>query len=201
MRSDAISGSSTAVAIAASTGIAYLERSLRPDLLRSAQLAVAPPWKKALWLKAVRLLSQVGLRFQLDDRKLASSGSSHTGNTIHGVAALSALLVGANLADALEDLDLDPLLGQAGEEAADRVWCPACRFSNLWSAGTSYGAAWPGPGFASCSLSARGVSVGADPEEEAVANGTQTVKRSDGGINSVSLLASSSHASSRACAA
>jgi hypothetical protein len=41
------------------------------------------------------LLSQVGLRFQLDD-KLASSGSSHTGNTIHGVAALGALLVGAN---------------------------------------------------------------------------------------------------------
>src|ERR1700712_973289 len=106
--SDPMSGGSTAAAIAASTGISYLEPSLQAGLTAFGQtLPVAPPRKKPLWLKAVRLLSQVGLRFQLDDCKLASSGSSHTGNTIHGVAALGALLVGTNLANPLENLDHD----------------------------------------------------------------------------------------------
>jgi hypothetical protein len=40
---------------------------------------------------------------------------------IHGAAALGALLVEFDLADAIEDFDLDPLLHETREKAADGV--------------------------------------------------------------------------------
>jgi hypothetical protein len=54
------------------------------------------------------------------------------GQAVNRIAALGAGLVGADLADALEDLDRDALLGETGKETADRVWRPAHRLSDLW---------------------------------------------------------------------
>jgi hypothetical protein len=53
--------------------------------------------------------------------------------SVDGVASLRALLVRADLADALEDIDLDALFGEAREEAADGVRRLAHRFGDpLW---------------------------------------------------------------------
>jgi hypothetical protein len=58
------------------------------------------------------------------------------GQVIDCVAALGAGLVGSNLPDALEDLDLDALLGKSRQERADGVRCLARCLSDLRSAGT-----------------------------------------------------------------
>src|SRR5690348_14051125 len=54
---------------------------------------------------------------------------------VDGVTALHALLVGSNLTDALEHLDLNALLGETGEEATNGMRRPAHRLGNLRSAG------------------------------------------------------------------
>jgi hypothetical protein len=63
------------------------------------------------------------------------SGLCPARNAIDGVAALRALFVRTDLADPLEDFDLDALLGETGEKAADRVWGPGRRLGDLRSAG------------------------------------------------------------------
>src|SRR6202035_6033942 len=57
-------------------------------------------------------------------------------DAIDRVAALGAGLIGTDLADAIEDLDFDALLGKAGEEPANGVRHPTHRLSDLRSAGT-----------------------------------------------------------------
>jgi hypothetical protein len=65
--------------------------------------------------------------------------SADLGDAIDGVAAFGTGFVGANLADALQHADLNALLLQPGEEAADRVVGPAGRLSDLGDGG----ACWP----------------------------------------------------------
>jgi hypothetical protein len=57
------------------------------------------------------------------DCYLATSRTIHCQNAsaIDRIAALGAGLIGTDLADALEDFDLEALFGGAGVEAADRV--------------------------------------------------------------------------------
>src|ERR1700722_13521888 len=57
-------------------------------------------------------------------------------DAVDSVAALGPGLVGADLADAIEHVHRDALLGQACEEAADGVRRPAHRVGDLRATGT-----------------------------------------------------------------
>jgi hypothetical protein len=93
------------------------------------------PVKGPLWLKAV-WMSQVSYLFSLlaPTTQVASLWLGHVGDAIHGVAALRALFVRADLADPLEDINFDSLLGEAGEEAADGMRRPTHGLGDLRSA-------------------------------------------------------------------